>query len=47
MEVKKITAALMPQARLTLQRQNTEISKEIFPEKEYWASVPISTFMCL
>ncbi len=30
----------------TLQRQNTEISKQIFPEKE-WVSVPISTFMRL
>ncbi len=29
----------------TLQRQNTEISKKIFPEKEYRGSVPISTFM--
>jgi hypothetical protein len=31
----------------TLQRQNTEISKQIFPEKEYWVSIPISTFMHL
>ncbi len=31
----------------TLQRQNTEISKQIFPEKDIWVSVPISTFMCL
>jgi hypothetical protein len=31
----------------TLQRQNTKISKEIFPEKEYRVSVPISTFMRL
>ncbi len=30
-----------------LQRQNTEISKQIFPEKEYRVSVPISTFMRL
>ena len=31
----------------TLQRQNTENSKQIFPEKEFAISVPISTFMCL
>ncbi len=31
----------------TLQRQNAENLKQIFPEKEYRASVPISTFMCL
>ena len=30
-----------------LQRQNAENLKQIFPEKEYRASVPISTFMCL
>jgi hypothetical protein len=23
-----------------LQRQNTEISKQIFPEKEYWGLIP-------
>ncbi len=28
-------------------RQNTDISKQIFPEKEYRVSVPISTFMRL
>jgi hypothetical protein len=33
-------------SKTTLQRQNTEISKQIFPEKEY-RGVPISTFMCL
>jgi hypothetical protein len=37
---------------LALQRQNAEISKQIFPEKEYrgcgtGVSVPISTFMRL
>jgi hypothetical protein len=37
---------------LALQRQNAEISKQIFPEKEYQGcgtgvSVPISTFMHL
>ncbi len=31
----------------TLQRQNAENLKQIFPEKEYRGSVPISTFMCL
>jgi hypothetical protein len=31
----------------TLQRQNTKILKQIFPEKEYRVSVPISTFMRL
>jgi hypothetical protein len=25
---------------LTLQRQNTEIPKQIFPEKEYWGLSP-------
>ncbi len=30
-----------------LQRHNTENSKQIFPEKELCASVPISTFLCL
>ncbi len=30
-----------------LQRHNTEYSKQIFPEKDLRASVPISTFMCL
>jgi hypothetical protein len=32
---------------VALQRQNTEISKQIFPEKEIGVSVPISPFMCL
>jgi hypothetical protein len=30
-----------------LQRQNTEILKQIFPEKEYRVSILISTFMRL
>jgi hypothetical protein len=35
------------QRHCALQRQNTEISKQIFPEKEYRVSVPIFTFMRL
>ncbi len=33
---------------ISLQRDNSENSKQIFPEKElHEVSVPISTFMCL
>ncbi len=32
---------------LALQRQNTEISKQIFQKRNIGVSVPISTFMCL
>jgi hypothetical protein len=32
---------------LTLQRHNTQNSKQIFPEKELWGLSPNSTFNCL
>ncbi len=37
----KITRVWLPQGpKWTLQRQNTEISKQIFPENEYWGLSP-------
>jgi hypothetical protein len=44
MKKKKLNCFLQLAA---LQRQNAENLKQIFPEKEYRVSVPISTFMCL
>jgi hypothetical protein len=33
-------AARIFKCNITLQRQNTEISKQIFPEQEYWGLSP-------
>ncbi len=35
------------QTSTAMQRHNTENSKQKFPEKNFEALVPISTFMCL
>ncbi len=41
------STVLLLSSKFTLQRQNAENLKQIFPEKEYRGLSPISTFMCL